>query len=581
VTQNVILQLSIFMIVLLLLVKPLGLYMASVFEKKSCILDPVLGPVERFFYKCCGIDAAQEMNWQHYLFALLVFNFMSFLFLFVILLTQAWLPLNPQHLGNVPLALAFNTAVSFMTNTNWQAYAGESTMSYFSQMVGLAVHNFVSAATGLAVLLVLIRGFMRKETSELGNFWSDIVRSILFILLPLSIIWAVLLMSQGVLQNFLPYVTAHVLDGSGGTLTQTLPMGPVASQEAIKELGTNGGGFFNANSAHPFENPTPLSNFFETLALILIPAALCATFGRMVRDVRQGWALFLTMTLIFIPMVLVTDQIELKENPAWHSLASTVNLNLIVGDKPAPGGNMEGKELRFGIDDSELYTVATTAASNGSVNSMLDSNTPIGGLVPLFLMQLGEVVYGGIGSGLYGMLILVIITVFIAGLMVGRTPEYLGKKIEPFEMKMAALVVLIMPAIVLIPTAIAVLDKGVLANLGNSDAHGFSELLYAFTSMGNNNGSAFEGLNANNNFFNLLGSLVMLCGRFGVMVPVLAIAGSLAMKKSIPAGLGTLPTYSSFFIGMLIFVIIVIAGLTFMPALVLGPITEELQIYSS
>lgn len=578
-TENAILQLSLFMIIVLLLMKPLGLYMAGVFEQKYCFLEPVFKPIEKLFYKFCGVDARREMNWKEYSIALLVFNFISFLFLLMILLFQKWLPLNPMHFNNLSVPLALNTAISFMTNTNWQAYAGETTLSYFSQMVGLAVHNFISAATGFAVLLVLIRAFIRKETNDLGNFWVDLIRGVIYILIPLSIIWALLLMSQGVLQNFSPYITAHLLDGSNTTLTQSLPMGPVASQEAIKELGTNGGGFFNANSAHPFENPTPLSNFFETLALILIPASLCYTFGRMVRDTRQGWALFMAMTIIFIPAVCLVNHVEQIGNPAWQQVAGASD-SIMGGVKPAPGGNMEGKEMRFGIDDSSLYAVATTAASNGSVDSAADSFTPIGGMVMMFLMQLGEVVYGGIGAGLYGMLVLVIITVFIAGLMVGRTPEYLGKKIEAFEMKMAALVVLLMPTIVLVPTAFAAIDKGLLSNLANPGPHGFSELLYAFTSMGNNNGSAFAGLNVNNNFFNLLGSIVMALGRFGVIVPVLAIAGSLATKKTIPVGPGTLPTYSTFFIGMLIFVILIIAGLTFMPALILGPVTEQLQMYN-
>jgi potassium-transporting ATPase potassium-binding subunit len=575
-TENAILQLSLFMILLLLLVKPLGLYMANVFEQKACFLEPVFKPIERLFYKCCGIDAGHEMDWKEYLIALLAFNLMSFIFLLLILLTQKWLPLNPAHLPNLSFPLALNTAVSFVTNTNWQAYGSETTMSYFSQMLGLAVHNFISAATGFAVLLVLIRAFIRKETQDLGNFWVDLVRGTLYILVPLAVIWALILMSQGVLQNFSPYIMVHVLDGNA---TQTLPMGPIASQEAIKELGTNGGGFFNANSAHPFENPTPLSNFFETLALILIPASLCYTFGRMVRDLRQGWALFLAMTIVFVPVVCLIDHVEQVGNPQWQQL-SGVDTQLAAGAKSAPGGNMEGKEMRFGIDDSSLYAASTTAASNGSVNSVLDSYTPIGGMITLFLMQLGEVIYGGVGSGLYGMLMMVIITVFIAGLMVGRTPEYLGKKIEAFEMKMAALVVLLMPAIVLIPTAIAAIDKSALLSLANPGAHGFSELLYAFTSMGNNNGSAFAGLNVNTNFFNFLGSLVMALGRFGVIIPVLAIAGSLVNKKSIPVGAGTLPTYSAFFIGMLVFVILIVAGLTFMPALILGPVTEQLQMYN-
>ena len=576
--QYAILEITTFVFVVLILVKPLGAYMAAVFEQKPCKFDKVIAPCEHLFYKLCGIQAQEEMNWKQYLISFLAFTLMAFVFLLLILLNQKWMPLNPEGFNNIPFIEAVNIALSFVTNTNWQNYAGESSLSYFTQMAGLTVHNFISAATGLAILLALIRGFTRKETDQLGNFWVDLTRAVLYVFLPLAVIWALILMSQGVIQNFKPYLTAHILDAANTVNTQTLPMGPVASQEAIKDLGSNGGGFFQVNSAHPFENPNPCSNFFEMLGLILIPASLCYMFGQMVRDVRQGWAILTAMTLIFLVAIFVLDMVEQQPNPLWQNLP--VNMQVISdGGLAAPGGNMEGKELRFGIDDSVLFSVATTATSNGSVNSMLDSYTPVGSMIPLFLIQLGEVVYGGVGSGLYNMLIMVIITVFIAGLMVGRTPEYLGKKIEPFEMKMAALIILLMPVLVLIPTAISVLDKNTVAGLGNLGAHGFSEILYAFSSMANNNGSSFSSLSLNTDFFNILGGLIMLLGRVGIIVPVLAIAGSLAAKKSVPVGLGTLPTHTGFFIGMLIFVIFIIAGLTFIPALVLGPITEELQWY--
>jgi len=576
--QYAILQITAFVLVVLLLVKPLGAYMACVFEQRSCRFDRLLAPSERLIYKICSIDASREMNWKEYLVAVCAFILIAFLSLLLILLTQSSLPLNPQKLPNVPFLAALNIALSFVTNTDWMPYPGEITLTYFTQLAGISVHNFISAGMGMAVLLALIRGFTRKETETLGNFWVDLVRAILYILLPLAVIWALILMSQGVIDNVKPYVVAHVLDGSNSVSTQTLPMGPVASQEAIKDLGSNGGGFFNTNSAHPFENPTPLSNFFEMLGLVLIPAALCYMFGQMVRDVRQGWALLTAMTLIFIVAALLLTFVEQQGNPMLQSLP--VNTNVVAdGIIQSPGGNMEGKELRFGIDDSALFTVATTASSNGSVNSMLDAYTPIGGMIPMFLIQLGEVVYGGVGSGLYSMLMLVLITVFIAGLMVGRSPQYLGKKIEPFEMKMAALVVLLIPVLVLLPTALAVLNKSTLAALGNPGAHGFSEFLYAFSSMANNNGSSFAGLKGDTNFFNILGGIVMLLGRLGIIISVLAVAGSLATKKTVPVSLGTLPTHTGFFVGMLIFVMVILAGLTFIPALALGPITEELQMY--
>lgn len=564
--QNAIMQIGFFVIVLLLCVKPLGAYMARVYEMKSCGLSKVLGPLERLFYRLAKINPLSEMNWKQYTLALLIFNGVGFLVLMGILMIQGLLPLNPQHLPSLNFELALNTSMSFISNTNWQAYAGETTMSYFSDMLGLSLQNFLSAATGMSVLMAMIRGFSRHETDKIGNFWVDLIRGTLYILLPLAIIWAVLLMSQGVIQNFSAYVHAG---------TQVLPMGPAASQVAIKELGTNGGGFFNVNSAHPFENPTPFSNFIEMLALLVIPAALCYTFGKMVRDTRQGFSLLIAMTLLLLASFFATTYFEQTGTPTLaqlHLSGETLNAGI------TPGGNMEGKETRFGITDSALYAVATTASSNGSVNSSHDSFTPLGGMIPLFLMQLGEVVFGGVGSGLYGMLVLVIITVFIAGLMVGRTPEYLGKKIEAFEMKMAAAVILLMPILVLVGTALACLSASAIASLGNGGAHGFSELLYAMTSFANNNGSAFAGLNANTPFFNILGTILIALGRYGVIIPVLAIAGSLAKKKNIPVGPGTLPTHSGFFIGLLMAVIVFIGGLTFIPALGLGPIVEQLQM---
>ncbi|MCX7123787.1 MAG: potassium-transporting ATPase subunit KdpA [Gammaproteobacteria bacterium] len=564
-SQNAMIQILGFALILFVLAKPLGVYMARVYEFKSIGLNWVLGPLERLFYRFSGVNPVQEMNWKQYLLAVLAFNLVGFFVLFFILTLQAHLPWNPEHQANMNLSLAMNTAISFVSNTNWQAYSGESSISYFTDMLGLTVQNFVSAATGMAVLMALIRGFSRRETDHLGNFWVDLIRGTLYILLPLAVIWALILMSQGVIQNLHAYIV---------TATQTLPMGPAASQVAIKALGTNGGGFFNANSAHPFENPTAMSNFFEMLALVLIPAALCFTFGKMVRDIRQGWVIFFAMGIIFMGALFLTVRMEQNVNPVWHSL----NINVSAVDGMNLGGNMEGKEARFGITDSAMYSVATTAASNGSVNSVLDSYTPMGGMIPLFLMQLGEVVFGGVGSGLYGMLILVLIAVFISGLMVGRTPEYLGKKIEPFEMKMAAIVILIVPALILIGTAWAVLSKTALLSLGNPSAHGLTEILYAMSSMANNNGSAFAGLNANTPFYNALGAVIIVLGRYGVIIPVLAIAGSLAKKKTVPVGLGTLPTHSGFFVGLLIVVVLIIGGLTFIPSLALGPVVEQLQM---
>ncbi|MCL9683224.1 potassium-transporting ATPase subunit KdpA [Legionella maioricensis] len=599
-TEMGIFQLVTYFVVLLALVKPLGRYMACVYEGKDCGVDWLLGPIERVLYRCCGIQTNQEMDWKRYLSAMLLFNVVGFLVVYIVQRLQFYLPLNPQSFSGVSPELAFNTAVSFTTNTNWQSYSGETTMSYFTQMAALTVQNFLSAATGMSLLIALIRGIVKHESTHLGNFWVDTVRGILYILLPLSLLLAIILTSQGVIQNFKPNQKVSVLqessyqqiklDASGQAIKdsngspmvelkqiteQTIPMGPVASQVAIKQLGTNGGGFFNSNSAHPFENPNPLTNFLEMLAILLIPAAFCHTFGLMVKKRRQGWAILIAMLIILTPFSLLTVAAELKGNPEFNSMGidQTVTYNL------APGGNMEGKETRFGIIDSALWATITTAASNGSVNAMHDSFTPLGGFVPLFMMHLNEVIFGGVGSGLYGMLMFVIVTVFVAGLMVGRTPEYLGKKIEPFEMKMAAVTVLIMPLMVLILTAIACITNAGTDSLGNPGAHGFTEMLYAFTSMGNNNGSAFAGLNANTPFYNISGGLAMLISRYWIAIPALAVAGSLARKKRIPTSLGTLQTYTPLFITLLVSVILIVGALSFIPALALGPIIEHLMLW--
>lgn len=582
-TENGIFQILLFLLIILLFVKPLGWYMAKVYQGKPCGLNKVLHPIERVIYKVCDIHPTIEMGWKRYLSSMLVFNLLGVLIVYCLQRFQAFLPLNPQHFSAVPPALAFNTAASFATNTNWQAYAGENTLSYFTQMTALTVQNFISASTGMSLLVALIRGLSRHETKYLGNYWVDTLRGILYILLPLSIFLAIVLSSQGVIQNFKPYqkislvqpITYQLNNENIISTQQIIPMGPVASQVAIKQLGTNGGGFFNTNSAHPFENPNPLTNFLELLSILLIPAALCYTFGKMVNDKRQGWAIFLAMLIMFVPSVLLTDFAEQQSNPALQHLL----IDQTQQDKLNVGGNMEGKETRFGITNSALWAVATTATSNGSVNSMHDSFSPIGGLVTIWMMHLGEVVFGGVGSGLYGMLMLVIITVFVAGLMVGRTPEYLGKKIEVYEMKMASTAVLLMPLIVLILTAIATVTPAGTSSIGNPGAHGFSEILYAFTSMGNNNGSAFAGLNANTNFYNIAGGIEMLALRFWIAIPVLAIAGSLARKKVIPNSLGTLPTHTPLFIGLLISITLILGALTFLPALALGPIVENILLW--
>jgi K+-transporting ATPase ATPase A chain len=599
-TLNGVLQLVLYLIVLIGLAKPLGWFMARVYQGEPCGLDRVLGPVERLAYRIAGVRADGEMGWKTYAVAALLFNAVGVLAVYALQRFQGMLPLNPQGLGAVSPDSSFNTAISFATNTNWQGYGGETTMSYLTQMLGLGVQNFVSAATGMAVLVALIRGLARRSSATIGNFWVDLTRSTLYILLPLSLVLATVLVSQGVVQTFKPYQAVtltqplsyddpvkdhagHTVNGSDGKpvtkhveLTeQVLPLGPAASQIAIKQLGTNGGGFFNTNSAHPFENPTPLANFFEVLAILLIAAALCWTFGEMVGDRRQGWAVLAAMTAIFVVLLAVCTWSEQTGNPKLASLGVDQ-----TGSVLQPGGNMEGKEARFGIANSALWATATTAASNGSVNSMHDSFTPLGGLVPMWMMQLGEVIFGGVGSGLYGMLMFVIVAVFVAGLMVGRTPEYLGKKIEPYEMKMAAIAVLVPNALVLLGAALGSLWPSNAANVPSPGAHGFSEILYAFSSASNNNGSAFAGYGANNPFNNLALGLCMFFSRYWIIVVVLAIAGSLAAKKSVPLTAGTLPTHTPVFIGWLIAVVIIVGALTFVPALALGPIVEELQMVS-
>lgn len=566
-TENGIFQIIFYLVILLALAKPVGWYIAQVYENKF------FNPVENVIYKLCHIQRDQEMGWKTYLSAMLLFNLLGILVVFSIQCLQYYLPLNPEHFTAVSPALAFNTAVSFVTNTNWQAYSGESSLSYFTQTIALSVQNFLSAATGMAILMAFIRGITRHENNNVGNFWVDIVRGTLYILLPLATILAIALTSQGVIQNFKPYVKITPIETSTVT-EQIIPMGPVASQVAIKQLGTNGGGFFNTNAAHPLENPTPISNFLEMLAILLIPAALCYTYGMMVKDKRQGWAIFIAMFILLVPFIFAATIAEQQGNPAFINMGIDQSSSIF-----SSGGNMEGKETRFGILNSSLWATATTATSNGSVNAMLDSFTPLGGLVPLWMMHLGEVVFGGVGSGLYGMIILILITVFIAGLMVGRTPEYLGKKIEIYEIKMASFAILIAPIIILLLSSIATVTKAGVSAIHNPGPHGFSEILYAFTSMGSNNGSAFAGLNANTPFYNITGGIEMLIVRFGTAIPILAIAGSLARKKSIPASAGTLMTYSPLFIVLLITVVIAVGALVFLPSIALGPIVEHLILW--
>jgi len=599
-TANGVLQLVLYLVVLLALAKPLGAYMARVYEGRPCGLDRALGWLERLVYRLSGVRPDEEMGWKTYAVTMLLFNLAGLLALYGLQRVQGVLPLNPEKLGAVSPDLAFNTAASFVTNTNWQNYGGETTMSYLTQMVGLTVQNFASAAAGMAVLVALIRGFARRSAETIGNFWVDLTRTTLYILLPLSFVFALVLVSEGVVQTFGPYAKVTVvqptsydepitgkdgkpvLDEKGqpktkkSTLTeQIIAVGPAASQIAIKQLGTNGGGFFNVNSAHPFENPTPLSNFLELLAILLIPGALCYTFGVMVRDTRQGWAVLAAMTVIFVGLLAVCVVAE-QQGSVFLKQGVDHTASALQA-----GGNMEGKEVRFGIVNSALWATATTAASNGSVNSMHDSFTPIGGLVPLWMIELGEVVYGGVGSGLYGMLVYAIIAVFVAGLMVGRTPEYLGKKIEAYEMKMSSLVILIVPFLVLVGTSIGVVTTAGKAGILNPGAHGFSEILYAFSSGPNNNGSAFAGLSANTPFYNTALGLSILFGRYWLAVPVLAIAGSLARKKIVPTGAGTLPTHTPLFVALLVGVVILVGALTYVPALALGPIVEHLNMIAT
>lgn len=570
------LQILVYFVVLLLCVKPLGSYMARVFQGERTFLSPVLSPLEKFLYRLSGVKAEEEMDWKAYTIAVLVFNFIGILVLFVLQIFQGFLPLNPLGLGAVAPDLAFNTAVSFVTNTNWQNYAGESTMSYLTQMMGLTVQNFFSAATGIAVLLAFIRGLARHKTKFLGNFWVDFTRTTLYVLLPLSIILAVILVSQGVVQTFSTSVTANLIqpvtDGNNQPVTtQSIAVGPVASQVAIKHLGTNGGGFFNANAAHPFENPTPFTDFILILSETVLAASLTFTFGKMVGDTRQGWAILAVMLILVFFFSGFAYAFESASNPKFAAMGVDQSASELQ-----PGGNMEGKEIRFGIPRSALFATMTTATSTGAVDSMHDSFTPLGGLVLLVMMMLGEVALGGVGSGLYGMLVFVIIAVFVAGLMVGRTPEYLGKKIEAFEMKMASLLIIIMPLTLLGLTAVAVsTSSGQLGPL-NSGPHGFSEILYAITSQTNNNGSAFAGLSGNTLFYNMIGVLAMLIGRFGLIVPTMALAGSLAGKKIVPSGAGTLSTTSILFMVWLIGIVLLVGALNFIPALALGPIVENI-----
>jgi len=577
---------------------PLAIYLTRIADPAP--VPGIVGKLERIIYRAAGVDAAQDMPWTRYAMALLLFNALGVAVVYLTQRLQVWLPLNPQALANVTPDSAFDTAVSFVTNTNWQGYSGESTMSYFTQMVALAVQNFFSAATGIAVAFALIRGFARRSAQGIGNFWVDLTRSTLYILLPLSLALAVIFMGQGVIQNFDTYKDVNTLESltysqpkldAGGlplkddkgnaitetltTHTQSLAMGPVASQEAIKMLGTNGGGFFNANSAHPFENPTPLTNFLQMISMLLIPAALCFTFGRMVGDSRQGWAVFAGMTVIFVVMAVIAMWAEQQGNPLFTPLGVDQTQSALQA-----GGNMEGKETRIGVVASALFATITTAASCGATNAMHDSFTPLGGMVPMWLIELGEVVFGGVGSGLYGMLVFAIMAVFVAGLMIGRTPEYIGKKIESFEMKMTSIVILVTPFLVLVGAAIAVMTEAGRAGVFNPAAHGFSEILYALSSAANNNGSAFAGLSANTPFYNTLLAVAMWFGRFAFIVPVLAIAGSLAKKKRIEPTAGTLPTHGPLFVAMLVGTVVLVGALTYVPALALGPVVEHLQLYA-
>lgn len=595
------LLLVVFLAVVTLLALPLGRLLAAVGGAGKVPVLGWLAPLERLCYRVAGIDPAQGMGWKSYALALMLFNGLGALLVYGVQRLQGLLPLNPQGLGAVSPDSAFNTAVSFVANTNWQGYSGEQTMSYFTQMVVLAGQNFFSAATGIAVVFALIRGLAARSSQSVGNFWTDLVRSTVYVLLPLALVLAVFLVGRGVIQNFEPYQQATLvepvtysqpkLDAEGQPLkdkaghpvmeeltstTQTIAMGPVASQEAIKMLGTNGGGFFNANSAHPYENPDALTNFAQLVAIFLIPAALCFAFGRMVGDLRQGWAVYSAMAILFVAMTLVVMWAEPQAHPALQALGVDQGASSLQA-----GGNMEGKETRFGMAASSLFVAVTTAASCGAVNAMHDSLMPLGGLVPLALMQFGEVVFGGVGSGLYGMLVFAVLGVFIAGLMIGRTPEYLGKKIQSFDMKMVSIAILVTPILVLSGTAVAVASSAGVAGIANPGAHGFSEMLYAFTSAANNNGSAFAGLSANTPFYNVLLALAMWFGRFAMIVPVLALAGSLAAKPRLAVTAGTMPTHGPLFVGLLIGAVLLVGVLNYVPALALGPVAEHLQLFSA
>jgi K+-transporting ATPase ATPase A chain len=586
-TANGWFQITLYFLLIVLIARPLGIYMANVFERRRTFLDPVLIPIERILYRLTGVEADKEMRWTEYGIAMLLFSFVSMLALYLIERVQTWLPWNPQHLPNVSAVLALNTAASFTTNTNWQSYVPEATMTYLTQMAGLAYHNFASAAVGIALAIAFIRGISRREQNTLGNFWVDATRAILWVLLPISIVLALVLVSQGVVQNLHPYSTAHLVesqtvvtpDSAGKPVsliitTQTIAQGPVASQEAIKMLGTNGGGFFNTNSAHPFENPTPLSNLLEMLAIFAIGAGLTVTMGRMTGSPLHGWAVFAAMGILFLAGVTTVYWAEARGNPLMHGVAQQTT-------ETQAGGNMEGKEVRFGIANTALFATATTDASCGAVNGMHDSFTPLGGMVPMVNIMLGEVIFGGVGAGMYGMLIFVVLSVFIAGLMVGRTPEYLGKKIEAYDVKMAMLYVLIFPLLILCFSATTVLLPHLgLSSLANAGPHGLSEILYAFSSAAGNNGSAFAGLNANTNYYNLALAIVMLSGRFLMIVPMLAVAGNLARKKIAPVSAGTFPVTTPLFTILLTGVIVIVGALTFFPALTLGPILEHLLMYA-
>ncbi len=577
-TFNGVAQILVFFALLLLLTKPLGLYLVAVFEKKNTWFEPVFRPVERAIYWACGVDERREQGWKAYTIGMLLFEGAGLLLLYLIERIQSALPLNPAGQTNVDPLLSWNTAASFTTNTNWQNYSGETTMSYLTQMVGLASHNFTSAAVGIVLAVAVVRGLTRRSVQHLGNFWVDLTRCTLYLLIPICLVYALFLVWQGVPDNFSGYIQVTSLEG----FKQLIPQGPVASQEAIKMLGTNGGGFFNANSAYPYENPTPFSNLIEMLSIFAIPAGLVYFFGKLTGDTKQGWAIFSAMAILFLVGAFIALGAEQAGNPQLTALG--VNQSANEWALAQPGGNMEGKEMRFGIGSSTLFATVTTDASCGAINSWLDSYTPLGGMIPLVNMELGEIVYGGVGSGLYGMLVFAILAVFIAGLMVGRTPEYLGKKIEQYEMKMASLAILILPAFALSFTALGLVTQPGLAAIANGGPHGLTEVLYAYSSMVENNGSAFAGLgtttigNPSFVFYNWTGAFVMLIGRFAFVIPIMALAGSLGKKNVVPAGAGTFPTNGALFTGLLIGVIIIVGALTFFPAYALGPIVEHLQM---